>query len=132
MDEKKFGVKIQVEFSAAHHIRGYDGNCARPHGHNFKVDVEATTTSLNEIGLALDFRDLKKIVRSLSESLDHQDLNEMEPFRSDINPTAEEIARYFFDEINSKIRARSELSKVSLKKVTLWENDRSSASYGYL
>ena len=132
MLEKKFGVKIQIEFAAAHHIRGYDGECSRPHGHNFKVEVEASTPVLNEIGLSFDFKKLKKIVKELADRFDHQDLNLIEPFISEINPTAETLAKYFFDETFNRISNVPDLSKMELKKVTVWENDRSAASYGYL
>jgi len=130
--QKQFGVKIQIEFAAAHHIRGYDGECSRPHGHNFKIEVEATTPVLNEIGLSFDFKHLKKIVKELAARFDHQDLNLVEPFVSEINPTAETLAQYFFNEIDQKLMNAPDLSGIELKKVTVWENDRSAASYGYL
>jgi 6-pyruvoyltetrahydropterin/6-carboxytetrahydropterin synthase len=129
--QKIFGVKVKVEFSAAHHIRGYNGDCARPHGHNFKVEVEATCPRLNEIGIALDFKDLKRLVKGLIERYDHQDLNLIPPF-DDINPTAETLAQYFYEELERQIAVDPGTASLTLKSITIWENDRSAASYGLL
>ncbi len=127
--ERTFGVKVTLEFAAAHHIRGYDGECSRPHGHNFKVEVEATTASINDIGLAMDFKDLKKLVRTFVDRFDHQDLNTIEPFDK-INPTAETLSNYFFVELEQKMKTIPELRTLNLKRVTIWENERSAASFG--
>jgi 6-pyruvoyltetrahydropterin/6-carboxytetrahydropterin synthase len=126
-----WGVKVCVEFAAAHHIRGYDGECARPHGHNFKVEVEATVERLNSIGIALDFKDLKRMAKALIERFDHQDLNTVPPF-TDVNPTAETLAHYFFEELERQVAATPALSAMTLRRVTIWENDRSAATYGLL
>ncbi len=127
---KNFGVKIRVEFPAAHHIRGYEGECARPHGHNFKVEVEATSPGISNIGIALDFRDLKEMTKELANRFDHQDLNTIAPF-TDINPTAETLAQYFFEELERLVQRNPKTQTVTMKRVTVWENDRSAASYGY-
>jgi 6-pyruvoyltetrahydropterin/6-carboxytetrahydropterin synthase len=128
-NNRVFSVKVRAEFSAAHHIRGYDGDCSRPHGHNFKVEVEASCPGLNDIGIALDFKDLKKMVKSLIERFDHQDLNTVPPF-TDVNPTAETLARFFFEDLERQVATNPATSTLTLKSVTIWENDRSAASYG--
>lgn len=124
-----WGVKVCVEFSAAHHIRGYNGDCSRPHGHNFKVEVEASVATLNQIGIALDFKDLKRMTKALVDRFDHQDLNTIAPF-TDINPTAETLAQYFFEELEQSIAADPATANLTLKRVAVWENDRSAATYG--
>lgn len=126
---RHYGVKICVEFPAAHHIRGYEGECARPHGHNFKVEVEASSPNISDIGIALDFRDLKVMAKQLAERFDHQDLNTIAPF-TDINPTAETLSKYFFDELEESIKRNPKTQTITLKRVTVWENDRCAASYG--
>ena len=131
MSTKGWGVKVCVEFSAAHHIRGYDGECARPHGHNFKVEVKAVVPSLNRIGLAMDFKDLKRMTKALVERFDHQDLNTVAPF-TDVNPTAETLAHYFFEELDRQIKADSSLAELRLTEVVIWENERSAATYGLI
>lgn len=120
-----------LEFAAAHHIRGYDGECSRPHGHNFKVEVEATTPRLNKLGIALDFKDLKRMTKALIDRFDHQDLNTVEPFIT-TNPTAETLAEFFFVELERQIEKTPSMAGLILKKISVWENDRSVASYGLI
>lgn len=130
MMEKFFSVRVQAEFSAAHHIKGYDGDCARPHGHNFKVEVEAKVHSLNSIGIALDFKDLKRELKRLIDRLDHQDLNTLPPFDR-INPTAEALSQYFFEDLDAYFRTQKSENGFQLMRVFVWENDRSCASFGF-
>lgn len=127
--KRVFGIRIYSEFAAAHHIRGYEGDCARPHGHNYKVEVEAQADELNPIGIAIDFKDLKKEVKSLIDKFDHQDLNLIPPF-TDINPTAETLAHHMFGDLELRLKKNPATSKLFLKRVTVWETDRCSASYG--
>ncbi len=127
--KKLFSVRVLVEFSAAHHIRGYDGECARPHGHNWKIEVEASTAQLNQIGIAVDFKVLKAMVKKLVDRYDHQDLNTIEPF-NDLNPTAETMAQVFFSELESGIQKSKPMDSLELRRVTVWENDRCCASFG--
>lgn len=126
---RSWGVRVCVEFSAAHHIRGYNGDCARPHGHNFKVEVEASVPALNPIGIALDFKDLKRMTKALVDRFDHQDLNTIAPF-TDVNPTAETLSQYFFEELERMAAADPATANLTLKRVSVWENERSAATYG--
>lgn len=126
----RFKIRVRLEFSAAHHIPGYEGDCARPHGHNFKVDVEAIASKLNTIGIAVDFRDLKACLKSVLSRFDHQNLNDLPPF-NDVNPTAEVIARVLFEEITSQIGSQPALNAIRIQEVTVWETDTSCASFGY-
>lgn len=125
-----FGLKICLDFAAAHHIKGYPGDCARPHGHNYKVEVEAISPVLNDIGLAIDFKVLKAMTKEIFVELDHRDLNELPPFRN-ANPTAENIARYVFEALEHRLATASDAKEVRLKQVTVWETECCAASYGY-
>lgn len=127
--EKIFSVRVRAEFAAAHHIRGYEGECARVHGHNFKVEVEARAPGLNKIGICFDFKDLKKMLKILIERFDHQDLNTVAPF-TDINPTAETLCQFFYGELEREMAANPATANLTLQSVTIWENDRSAATYG--
>jgi len=113
-----------VDFPAAHHLEGYPGDCARPHGHNWVLEVFARSKRLDSVGLAMDFRDLKGAAKKLVAPWDHQDLNELEDFR-EINPSAEQIAKLSFDRLSAIINT----GDTWIEKVTVWENDRCSASY---
>jgi 6-pyruvoyltetrahydropterin/6-carboxytetrahydropterin synthase len=119
-----FELRVEVEFAAAHHLKGYPGDCARPHGHNFVVEVHARSRRLDRIGMALDFKALKGAARELIAGWDHQDLNLLEDFQA-INPSAEEIAKLSYDRL-SKIIDNGE---TWIDRVTVWENARCAATY---
>jgi 6-pyruvoyltetrahydropterin/6-carboxytetrahydropterin synthase len=115
-----FELSVAREISASHQLHKYDGPCSRLHGHNWKVRVEVITTQLNEAGISID---LDKMLWQVVGKFDHNHFNTMAPFDS-INPTAENIAKYVFEEMNHLLPAL-----IQLKKVTLWENDRYMVSY---
>lgn len=97
-----YEIFVETHFSAAHHLRGYRGDCARPHGHNWIVEVHVRCAKLNEIGIGVDFRDVKKAVKEVLTELDHRDLNELTPFK-EVNPTSENIAAYLYHELNRRL-----------------------------
>ena len=111
---------VETDFSAAHQLRGYKGSCERLHGHNWKVQIFLEGEELDEIGMLIDFREVKEKANRLIEKLDHRYLNELPEF-SKVNPTTENIARYIFRELSKEIN--------NIKKVTVWESENSCASY---
>lgn len=119
-----YELRIKIDFPAAHHLEGYPGDCARPHGHNWAVEVFARSRRLDSIGLAVDFRALKNAAKELVAPWDHQDLNTLPDFK-DINPSAEQIAKLSFDRLSAVI----DNAETWVERVTVWENDRSWASY---
>ncbi|VAW95066.1 6-carboxytetrahydropterin synthase @ Queuosine biosynthesis QueD, PTPS-I [hydrothermal vent metagenome] len=120
----RFRTKIVTEFSAAHLLRGYPGVCSRLHGHNWKVDVEVVTSELDEIGMGMDFRDIKAATNELIGALDHRNLNDLPPFDK-INPTAENISAYIFKELSKELNNE----RVQVDRVTIWETDRACVTY---
>jgi 6-pyruvoyltetrahydropterin/6-carboxytetrahydropterin synthase len=109
-----FEVYVKTHFSAAHRLEGYAGDCARAHGHNWIVEAYVKCTELDQIGIGIDFRDIKQAVREVIFNLDHFDLNELEPFR-EVNPSSENIAKYIYQELSKKLNTHS--AKVSRVKV---------------
>jgi len=93
-----FDIFVKSHFSAGHHLRNYPGNCERPHGHNWKIEVTIRATELDELGMAIDFRVAKNAVRKVTDTLDHLDLNEHPDFL-DRNPSSENIAIYIFENL---------------------------------
>ena len=120
----RYTLKVVADFAAAHTLRNYPGACSRLHGHNWKVEAEVVASELNEIGMAIDFKDIKREVRAIASELDHYYLNELEPFR-EINPTAENIARYFYLELSRRLNSAS----VKVSALTLWETERACVTY---
>ncbi len=102
-----YEVTVEDTFSAGHYLRNYRGKCEKPHGHNYRVRVTLSGEHLDQAGLLLDFKDLKDVLRPVMNYLDHQMMNELEPFTT-INPSAENLAKYFYDETNSRLKQKHE------------------------
>jgi 6-pyruvoyltetrahydropterin/6-carboxytetrahydropterin synthase len=109
-----YTVTVETEFSAAHIIRDYNGPCSRPHGHNWKVTVEAKTEVLDKLGMSVDFYVLQKKTDEVVSQFDHRDLNTTPPFDHALNPTSENIARYIFEELKKILPAQIKLSSVTI------------------
>ena len=119
-----YELTVESQFAAAHQLRGYMGKCEAMHGHNWRVQVTVSSETLNEIGLAIDFQDLKKMTNEIVHPLDHSFLNEVFPF-TEINPSSENIAKWVFDSFKKKV----EDDNLSCTSVTVWESETSSATY---
>ncbi|TFH42678.1 MAG: 6-pyruvoyl tetrahydropterin synthase family protein, partial [Chrysiogenales bacterium] len=65
-----YRLTIHDYFSSAHQLKGYRGECEGVHGHNWKVEVEVEGEGLNDIGLLVDFHDLKAILKEVIDPLD--------------------------------------------------------------
>ncbi|HEY6447222.1 MAG TPA: 6-carboxytetrahydropterin synthase QueD [Acidobacteriaceae bacterium] len=122
-----FEVTVERGFSSGHFLRNYKGKCENPHGHNYKVRITLRGETLDAAGLLLDFRDLKLVMRPVIERIDHQMLNDVEPFTT-INPSAENLAKFFYDETNRQL-AEMTGGRVSVKDCTIYETDTTTATY---
>jgi 6-pyruvoyltetrahydropterin/6-carboxytetrahydropterin synthase len=122
-----FEITVEDTFAAGHYLRDYKGKCEKPHGHNYKVQVTMHGRELDHAGLLVDFKDLREVMRHVIDRLDHQMINELEPFTT-INPSAENLAKYFYDETNTKL-IKATQGRVKVKDVTIWETDTTTATY---
>jgi 6-pyruvoyltetrahydropterin/6-carboxytetrahydropterin synthase len=122
-----YEVTVERGFSSGHYLRNYKGKCENPHGHNYKVRITLAGESLDKAGLLLDFRDLKQVMRPVVDRIDHQMLNDLEPF-TEINPSAENLARYFYDETNRQMKELTG-GRVRVKDCTIYETDTTAATY---
>ncbi len=118
--QKMYIINVEENFSAAHNLRGYKGQCEELHGHNWKVRVEISGRELDKIGMIVDFRTVKRQLNKLLAGLDHKYLNRVAYFKK-VNPTSENIARFIYETLRPKI--------AGLKSITVWENSTSSATY---
>jgi len=115
-----YEILVKADFSGAHNLRGYKGKCEELHGHNWKIEARFESDSLNDIGIAVDFKVLKAKLKSVLKKLDQSHLNKLTFFKKQ-NPSAENIARYIFEELKKK--------KLPVKSISVWESDTSCASY---
>jgi 6-pyruvoyltetrahydropterin/6-carboxytetrahydropterin synthase len=93
---KRVMVSKEFTFDAAHHLHCYEGKCKNLHGHTYKV-VFGISGYVNEIGLAIDFGDIKEIWKNEIEIyLDHRYLNETLPA---MNTTAENMVVWIYEKM---------------------------------
>ena len=120
-----FEVSVEETFAAGHALRHYRGKCENVHGHNYRVQVTLEGPDLDSVGLLVDFVQVKKLIQAVVDKLDHRFLNEVPPFDV-LNPSAENMARYFFEEIAGGM---GQTSPVRVAAVKIWETDTTSATY---
>lgn len=119
-----FELSIKTHFSAAHRLVGYNGPCANLHGHNWDVEIFVRGSSLNELGMLVDFGDIKRVVKEIMAEVDHSDLNQLPAFMRD-NPTSEHLARYLHGQMGKQLNTPQH----QIYKVTVCETPGTTASY---
>lgn len=120
-----FEVCVEQTFAAGHALRNYRGKCENVHGHNYRVQVTVQGENLDDNGLLVDFSDLKQLMRKVVNYLDHRFINDLPPF-TEINPSAENIAKYFYDEMRGGL---TNGTRTRISEVRVWETDTSVAVY---
>ncbi|MDP9169054.1 MAG: 6-carboxytetrahydropterin synthase QueD [Acidobacteriota bacterium] len=120
-----FEVSVEHTFAAGHALRNYHGKCENVHGHNYRVQVLVRGEKLDQTGMLADFVELKKLLRAISEPLDHVFLNDLEPF-TELNPSAENMAWYFCTKMQEGLKQQNPVEVVEVK---VWETDIQYAAY---
>ncbi len=115
-----FEVKVKNSFAAAHHLLNYNGECENQHGHNWIVEVTLRGENLDKSGILMDFKVLKRELRTVLDKLDHKDLNELPQFK-DLSPSSETIAKYIYGELKQNLP--------QLCSVAVSETENSTALY---
>ena len=121
-----YTVCVQAHYDAAHFLRNYKGKCERLHGHRYVVEAALQKEDLDDSGIAFDFVDLKRGLRSLAEELDHHNLNDLPAFQN-VETTAENQARWFYERLRSLLPAGQ---SHGLLYVRVWETPTQWAQYG--
>ena len=118
-----FYLQVESDFASAHQLREYKGKCENLHGHNWRVLAVVKGERLGPLGMLMDFGDLKKVLKTLMDSLDHRFLNDTPPFDR-INPTSENLAKYLYEEMEQRLP-----EGVAVHKITVWESEKCAATY---
>jgi 6-pyruvoyltetrahydropterin/6-carboxytetrahydropterin synthase len=116
-----YRLKVESDFDAAHKLEGYQGKCARLHGHTYKVEAFFFTKQLDSIGVSVDLRALKEKLIKITEKFDHSYLND---FKELGNPTTENLSHYIFLHLKDNLP-----SGTTLEKVRVWETPKSWCEY---
>ena len=123
-----FEVSVEEMFAAGHALRHYRGKCENVHGHNWRVMVTFVGSSVDKAGMLVDFVEVKKSMNKVIEYLDHQFINDLKPF-DELSPSAENIAKFFFDQMTADLAATPAEIPCKLSQVKIWETDDASATY---
>ena len=129
-------VTARLTFSAAHrlHNPNYDADwnrriydkCDNPkgHGHNYVIQVSVKGKIDPETGMVIDLKRLKDIVRAqVIDRVDHTNLNEDVDFLRAVIPTAENLARAFWQQLAPAI------AEGTLYEIVLQETEKNSVVY---
>jgi len=119
-----YELTVKGKFSAAHALRGYDGNCANVHGHNWGVEMVVRAENVTSVGLTIDFRRLKSVLHETLAELDHKNLSEIPPFDG-LSPSSENIARWLFEKLEPVVGPLGG----RLAEIRVAEGDDCSVSY---
>ncbi|MCW4010502.1 MAG: 6-carboxytetrahydropterin synthase [Candidatus Bathyarchaeota archaeon] len=115
-----YRLRIEAKFDAAHKIEGYEGKCAKLHGHTYKVEAFFLAKDVDATGISVDQRVLKEKLRKITDCFDHSFLNE---FKDVGNPSMENLARYIFQNMNGLPTG------IVIEKVRVWETPTSWCEY---
>ena len=126
MSQYRYEISVEVMFSASHQIRDDASELETLHGHNFRVEafLATGTDTLPDSGLVMDFLALEEELKQVVAPYDHRHLNDLAPFDR-VNPTTENLARFFFEELQKRLPEAAEL-----QRIRVWEAPTYSASYG--
>jgi 6-pyruvoyltetrahydropterin/6-carboxytetrahydropterin synthase len=92
-------VRRRFSFDAAHRLPGHPGSCRNLHGHRYDLEVTVDRPVAEESGLAIDFHDLKRVVREkVLDDLDHGYVNDLMD-----NPTAERMAVWIWERLEGDL-----------------------------
>jgi 6-pyruvoyltetrahydropterin/6-carboxytetrahydropterin synthase len=122
-----YEIAVQAEFSAAHAV-AIGGRLEPVHGHNWLVTVVLAGPDLDADGLLVDFHLVERHLRQIAAELHNSSLNEHERFRGGVNPTAEQVARSFADELAQRLAGRLPAG-AAIRSVRITEAPGCAATY---
>jgi len=118
-----YDLMIRGHFDAAHALVGYPGECCNLHGHTWDIEVVVRGSKLDDVGIVYDFKTLKADLAAVLDPLDHAYLNEVPPFDA-MNPTAENLSRYIFEQLSGRVGG-----PVEVVEVAVWESPIAKITY---
>lgn len=120
-----FLLNVKASYDSAHFLRNYKGRCENLHGHHYVVEAGLAFDDVGEGGMAFDFTDAKRHLRAIANELDHQNINDLEPFTT-LEPSAENQARWIFQQMQARLG--TEMAE-HMVYVRVWETPNQWAQY---
>ena len=119
-----YEIYVKDHFAAAHALKGYDGNCSNLHGHNWIIEAYIQCRRLNKLGIGIDFRDVKTVLKDVLSKLDHTNLNDIAEFGA-INPTSENLSKFLYTELSLRLNT----DYIKVKKIMVFESPGCGSAY---
>ena len=119
-----YTIRVEARFEAAHNLREYYGKPEPLHGHSWKVEAKFLCSKLDHEDIGIDYVHAEEALKKLASRFDHRYINEVPPFDV-LSPTSENLARWFFNELNTRETRQASV----LKEVVVWEGPHASVSY---
>jgi 6-pyruvoyltetrahydropterin/6-carboxytetrahydropterin synthase len=108
-----YSVTKEIHFCYGHRLLKHQGKCRHLHGHNARAVIRLESADLDTMGMVVDFADIGDYLKAwLAEEIDHTMLlcrdDPVLPllreagervYVMDRNPTAENIARLIFEQV---------------------------------
>ena len=110
-----YEIRVQDQFSAAHVIKGYPGDCEHLHGHNWGVSAVWRCEALDALGLGLDFVTAKKALRQRLDAWEHRNVSDLAEFK-DENASSENLARKLYQSLAGLDLAGARLARVEVQE----------------
>jgi 6-pyruvoyltetrahydropterin/6-carboxytetrahydropterin synthase len=125
--KKMWRLRVRKDFSAAHHLENYEGKCKEIHGHTWGCEVFLLGSKLDKAGMVIDFGNIKTEMNKILDDLDHNDLNTIKEIG---NPTAENVAKYFYEVLIDLLTDLLGVElDIKLEKVRIWESPAAYCEY---
>ena len=103
-----YTVTVESTFRASHQLTMGDGGKEPLHGHDWVVRVAVSADELDEMGLAVDFNDLKAMIADVTGPFAGAKLEQLDCFAG-CNASAENVAKYIYDRIEPMLAGRLKL-----------------------
>ena len=97
-----FTISVETSFWASHRLALSDGSKEPEHHHNWTVTVNVGSNKLNDMGLVMDFGQLKTHLLNIICEFDNIALDSTDYFQKN-SPSAENVARYIFEKLRTKL-----------------------------
>lgn len=111
-------------FDASHGLRNFKGSDEAIHPHRWRVDVVLASNTVDASGCVADFHDVDALIDNVVTPFRGKSFNDVLPF-TDISPSAENISRYFFKMLSTKLNKNG----VTVARVSVYEGEHHFASF---
>jgi 6-pyruvoyltetrahydropterin/6-carboxytetrahydropterin synthase len=108
-----FTISVETHFKASHQIRLRNGSKESSHFHDWVVAVDVGSDMLNKMDVVMNFQKLKQMLDSIVAEFDNASLNDVRYFQQN-NPSAENVAKYIFEKLESKLPVSVRLESVKV------------------